>query len=212
MQLKNHYATRGQVTTDRLVPAWFAPVVVLALAGAMLLTAALAHADAPTLTDKIVAVLPSLASKKDEPVDAQELAEAVAATTKDPQWAALELAVMANESALSARVARGEYRDAEADSYKDKDGTIHHRAWGLGQLHSNKLNESVWGSSDIRVQVSETSKALRRGFYQCSNYHEKLRPDWVARTVNGYAGKKCDLQWPGLDKRVATFKRTVGRL
>lgn len=44
-QLRNHYATRGQMTADRLASDWFVPVVVVALAAAMLLTAAMAHAQ-----------------------------------------------------------------------------------------------------------------------------------------------------------------------
>lgn len=192
--------------------AWAAIAICIAVAVSYVF-AGQAHANAPTLHETIVAAVPSLGSKKEPTVDADELADAVTAVTHDRQWAALMLAVMANESALSARIARGEYRDREADSYRAKDGSIHHKAWGLGQLHSNKLNETAWGSKDVAVQVAETHKALRRGFYGCGASRDgKLRSDWVARSVNGFAGHSCDAVWPGLKTRLATFERLRGRL
>ncbi|MEO8917628.1 MAG: hypothetical protein ABI488_09400, partial [Polyangiaceae bacterium] len=68
-----------------------------------------------------------MASKKDEPVDPRELAEAIAAVPKiSREWAALILTVAAHESALSARIARGEYRDFEGDSFRNRDGKVQH--------------------------------------------------------------------------------------
>ncbi len=74
----------------------------------------------------------------------------------------------------------------------------------------NQQNAGAWGSPDIRVQTLEAARALRSGFYTCN--HGKLPIDWVARTINGYAGRACDAMWPGLEQRLATFNRTVRKL
>jgi hypothetical protein len=162
-----------------------------------------AHGAEPTLAERIEAVVPSLASQKEETVDARELATSVAAVPKvTREWAALILTVGAHESALRARIAANDCRPHECDGG---------RAFGLYQGHKNKFNETVWGSSDVRVQTLEAARALRSGFYTC-NGRRKLPADWVARTINGYAGKRCDAQWDGLTKRLATFNRVVRKL
>lgn len=182
---------------------WFALCAVVALAGAMLLTAVV-RADAPTLADRIIAVQPSLQSKRDEPVDASELASAIIAVPKlTPDWAALLLTVASHESALSARIAANQCRAKECD---------HGKAFGLYQGHKNKLNEGVWGSTDIRVQTTEAARALRSAFYTCNGGGRPIGSDWVARTINAYAGHSCDAAWPGLTARLATFKRVRAKL
>lgn len=176
----------------------------VALALAMFFSAMTAHANAPSLTERIVAVQPSLASKTDEPVDAAELADAIVSVPKvTPEWAALLLTIAGHESALSARIAANQCRPHECD---------HGRAFGLYQQHKNKLNADVWGSTDIRVQTLEAARALRSAFYTCNGGSRQLAADWVARTINAYAGHRCDAVWPGLQKRLATFERLRRRL
>jgi len=171
-----------------------------------------AGAQAPSLIERLVTVQKPLQSKQDEPVDPRELAAAIAAVPKiNREWAALILTVAAHESALSARIARGEYRDFEGDSFRNREGKVQHRAWGLWQAHRNKLNEAAWGSPDIAVQTEEASRALRRAFYQC-NGGGRSHADWVRSTLSSYSGRRCDADWPGLDKRLATYQRVLRAL
>lgn len=186
------------------LPGWLALIAVVALACAMLLTAITARANALSLVERIVAVQPSLASKTDEPVDAVELASAITSVPRlTPEWAALLLTVAGHESALSARIAANRCKPHECD---------HGKAFGLYQGHKNALNADVWGSPDIRVQTLEAARALRSAFYTCNGGGQHLRHDWVARTINAYAGHSCDAVWPGLESRLATFKRVRARL
>lgn len=184
----------------------------LFLVGVFASCASIAHADAPSLTDRIAALVPSLASKRDEPVDAREFAEAVTAVPRvTREWAALLLTIASAESGLSDRIRRGEFKDYEADSYKDADGTVYHKAFGLFQSHRNKINDAVWGSTDIGVQTTEAARALRSAFYSC-NPRGKIRADWVARTINCYAGRGPTDQWTGLDKRLNAYSRILRKL
>jgi hypothetical protein len=177
-------------------------IILLATLGLVFACVGLLHAGAPTLIERLVAVQPSLASKKDEPVDAAELADAIVAVPKlTSDWAALLLTVAGHESALSRRIAEGRCRPLECDRGL---------AWGAYQQHRNAFNADVWGSPDIRVQTTEAARALRSAFYQCNR--GALRKDWVARTINAYAGRSCDAVWPGLQSRLATFKRVRARL
>ena len=90
-----------------------------------------AGAAAPSLMERLIAAQAPLQSKIDEPVDARELATAIASVPKiTREWAALILTVAAHESALSARIARGEYKDYEGDSFRNREGKVQHRAWG----------------------------------------------------------------------------------
>jgi len=97
--------------------------------------------------------------------------------------------------ALSARIARGEYRDFEGDSFRNRDGKVQHRAWGLWQAHRNRLNDAAWGSPDIGVQTQEAARALRRAFYTC-NGGSHPRADWVRSTLTSYSGRNCDATCP----------------
>lgn len=178
-------------------------IFLLALAGLFFGVLGVVKANAPTLTDRIVAVQPSLASKTDEPVDAAELASAIVSVPKvTPEWAALLLTVAGHESALSARIAANHCKPHECD---------HGKAFGLYQQHKNKLNADVWGSPDIRVQTAEAARALRSVLHVQWGGRQ-LGPDWVARTINAYAGHSCDAVWPGLESRLVTFKRVRSRL
>jgi hypothetical protein len=178
----------------------------------MLWFTSFAGAEAPSLIERLISAQKPLQSKQDEPVDPRELATAIAAVPKiNREWAALILTVAAHESALSARIARGEYRDFEGDSFKSRDGKVQHRAWGLWQAHKNRLNDTAWGSPDIAVQTEEASRALRRAFYQCSG-GGRPRADWVRSTLTSYSGRRCDADWPGLDRRLATYQRVLRAL
>ncbi|MEO8902063.1 MAG: hypothetical protein ABI488_09355, partial [Polyangiaceae bacterium] len=126
-------------------------------------------------------------------------------------WAALILTVAAHESALSARIARGEYRDFEGDSFRNRDGKVQHRAWGLWQQHKNRLNADAWGSPDINVQTQEAARALRRAFYQC-NGGSHPPGDWVRTTLTAYAGRACDASWTGIEKRMSTYQQVLHAL
>jgi hypothetical protein len=189
------------MSVDRIgwVTFWF-----LAALGFVFGCVGLAHGAAPTLTERMVLVQPSIASVSDKPVDATQLAEAIARVPHvTREWAALMLAVAAHESALSDRIRRGECRPRECDGGA---------AWSLWQQHRNKLNGASWGSTDIGVQTAEAARALRRSFYRCNGGSRKLGPDWVARTVSAYAGLPCDAVWPGLKVRLATYERVRSRL
>jgi hypothetical protein len=156
----------------------------------------------PSLVDRLILAQSSLASRKEEVVDARELAESIASVPKvTREWAALILTVAAHESNLRARIAANDCREKECDGG---------RAFGLYQAHKNEHNAAVWGSSDVRVQTLEAARGLRSGFYVCN--HGKLPIDWVARTINGYAGRRCDAVWPGLEQRLATFNRVLRKL
>jgi hypothetical protein len=171
-----------------------------------------AGASAPTLIERLVNAQTPLQSKLDEPVDARELATAIASVPKiTREWAALILTVAGHESALSARIARGEYKDYEGDSYRNREGKVEHRAWGLWQAHRNRLNDASWGSPDINVQTEEAARALRRAFYTC-NGGGKAHSDWVRSTLNAYSGRRCDATWPGLAKRLTTYQHVLQAL
>jgi hypothetical protein len=181
---------------------WFS-VIALAFIAAYMFYSGLAHSEVPSLVDRLVLAQAPLASRKEEAVDARELAEAIASVPKvTREWAALILTIAAHESALADRIRRSDYRKGEGDGG---------RASGLYQSHRNALNGHAWGSPDITVQTIEAARALRSGFYTC-NGRRPLPIDWVARTINGYAGRRCDAQWPGLDQRIATFNRTLRRI
>ena len=199
----------GSNTVDRLRRAIMAACAAFAIG---LWFTSFAGASAPTLMERLVKAQAPLQSKLDEPVDAGELAAAIAGVPKiTREWAALILTVAGHESALSARIARGEYKDYEGDSFRNREGKVQHRAWGLWQAHRNRLNDSVWGSPDINVQTEEAARALRRAFYQC-NGGGRPHTDWVRSTLNSYSGRRCDASWPGLEKRLSTYQQVLHAL
>jgi hypothetical protein len=177
-------------------------VVFLAALGLASGAVGIARGSTPTLRERVEAAVPVFGSHSEPLVDAAEFADAVASVPHvSREWAALLLTVAANESALSARIARGECRPLECD---------HGAAWGLYQQHRNTLNRDTWGSASIDAQTREAARALRSAFYTCNR--GALRADWVARTLNAYAGRSCDAVWPGLETRLATFKLASARL
>jgi len=197
---------RERANVDARSFAW--SLLILFSAGALICyCASIAKAGAPTLRERIVAVAPSLASKREPAVDAESIADAIVAIPNlNADWAALVLTVGGHESAFAERIIAGDCRAHECD---------HGRAWGAYQSHKSLLNQDVWGSPDLQVQTKEAARALRSAFYLCGVHRGKLHPNWVARTLTAYAGRAalgCDQEWPGLQQRVATFKRVRGRL
>lgn len=205
-----HMAHDGGLTViERLHRAILAACAMFAI---LLWVTSFAGAAAPSLIERLVSAQAPLQSKTDPPVDPEQLAEAIASVPKiSREWAALLLTVAAHESALSARIARGDYRDFEGDSFRNREGKVEHRAWGLWQAHKNRLNDEAWGSPDINVQTQEAARALRRAFYTC-NGGKRGHKDWVRSTLSSYAGRRCDASWPGLDKRLATYEHVVHAL
>lgn len=170
-----------------------------------------AHASALTLVDRMELAQPAFRSRKEEPVDARALAEAIGKTPNlTPDWAALMLTVAVHESGLAKRIAENRCLNWECDSRQVK-GAIEWRAAGLWQQHRNKLNELTWGSTDLEVQAADAARMLRAAFYRC-NPKGALRPDWVVATLSAYAGQSCDRRWAGLEARLATWQRLRRRL
>lgn len=182
---------------------WVTLLFLAGLAFGLAVAARCKAAPAANFVDRLIAAQPALQSRQEAPVDARELAEAIAAIPRvNPTWAALVLTVAAHESALRARIARGECKPHECDGG---------RAWGLYQGHKNEANATEWGSPDIRVQTLAAARLLRAVFYMCNGPHS-LSPDWAERTLSAYAGKRCDAKWQGLGERMATYQRLRGRL
>jgi hypothetical protein len=196
-------------TLDRLRRAILAACAAFAIG---LWFTSFAGAAAPSLIERLIAAQRPLQSRSDQPVDAEELATAIAGVPKiTREWAALILTVAGHESALSSRIQRGEYKPHEGDSFRNHEGKLQHRAWGLWQAHRNRLNETVWGSPNLQVQTEEAARALRRAFYQC-NGGGRPHTDWVRSTINAYSGRRCDANWPGLQKRLSTYQQVLRSL
>lgn len=151
----------------------------------------------------LVAVI--LAMPSPDRVDAEALASAIEATTKNPDWAALELAVMENETHLSQRIIDGHCKPWECDRGK---------AWGIFQEHRNAFNARDFGSLDLTVQVRTGYEMLSRAYWSCSRFFPKnpSPPVWVRFTINAFAGKRCDAEWGGLETRWASFTQIRNRL
>ena len=190
--------------------AW-ATIIALAILSLVMAFTAVARGNQPTLTDRIAALVPHYASKKDEPVDAQAFAAAVAQASKgNRDWAALISTVAISESGLSKRISENRCKNWECDSHK-VDGEVQWKAAGLWQQHRNQNNAATWGSPDLQVQATDAARMLRGAFYRCQP-RGTLRADWVGRTLSAYAGRRCDADWSGLAPRLATFARVRGRL
>lgn len=201
---------------------WILIAFLCALGLAMALTASIAKAETSSpplsLGARLNVALHVLPTYKDDTAeelrDAKEqqladLSAAIASVTNSREWAALVATVAYSESGLSLRLFRGECRPHECDS-RTVNGERVFAAWSPWQQHKNKLNESVWGSPGLTVQASEAAKMLKRAFYTCNR--GQLRADWPARTLTSYSGRRCDAIWPGLETRLATYRRIVGRL
>jgi hypothetical protein len=140
-------------------------------------------------------------SDKSAQLDA--IAAAVAEVSRDApraprEWAALLLTIGYHESTFSLRIHRGECKPHECDRGKARS------AW---QLHKNLYTAPLWdqlhGIEHTAVQVRAASEALKRAYFTCS----RSGVPWLQATLNGYAGRRCSAEWPGLAQRVSTFNR-----
>lgn len=59
---------------------------------------------------------------------------------------------------------------------------------------------------NVALQAKLTSDALKRGYWTCRR--SGVEP--IRGTLNGFAGKRCGAEWPGLEQRLATYSRLVG--
>lgn len=188
--------------------AWAAIAIFIAVAVSYVF-AGQAHANAPTLHETIVAAVPSLGSKKEPTVDADDFAYAIVDVANgNRQWVALLMTIAISESALSERVRLDQYFPHEGDSFVDTDGSIGHRASGLWQVHRNSTNADVWGSHDLTVQAKMASRLARGAFYMCKRAGVPF-PLGVFRALGSGS---CTMPLPGEEKRMALFSRLMRRL
>lgn len=181
--------------------AWWLARALVVLAVLFLLSA-LAHADPPTLSDRVVAVQPTYQSHKDPAVDPQEFADAIVPRCKGSrEWCAVLLTIAIHEAALSARIARGECDQ----TIRECDGGL---AWGLFQIHKNERNREFWGTPDLKVQAAEASRLARAAFYRC----QKSGVPFPLSTFRAYAGRDCHMPIRGEERRVQTYNQILRRL
>jgi len=134
-------------------------------------------------------------------VDARELAVAIDTASKgDRGWAALLLTTAASESALSARIARGDCLKHECDGG---------RAWSLYQIHANQQNAHVWGSPDIADQTNEALRMLKQAGNRCHKFLDVPRATCIVRA---YAGRDPRMPLRGEEKRLSIFNRVLRKL
>lgn len=150
---------------------------------------------------------PELEQQKTEQL--QEVARVVAEVSRSAprpprEWAALLLTVGHHESGFSLRIHRGDCNLKK----RECDSGLARSSW---QLHRNTFTAPVWdqlqGIENTETQVRAADAALRRGFWTCN----KAGVPWLQGTINGFAGKRCASEWPGLQLRQATFNRLVSR-
>jgi hypothetical protein len=139
----------------------------------------------------------------DKAAQLDAIAAAVAEVSRDAprsprEWAALLLTVGYHESTYSLRIQRGECKPHECDRGRARS------AW---QLHKNLYTAPIWeqlhGIDNTAVQVRAASDALKRAYFTCN----RSGVPWLQATLNGYAGRRCSADWPGLNQRVATYNR-----
>jgi hypothetical protein len=137
----------------------------------------------------------------DKSAQLDAIAAAIADVSRDAprsprEWAALLLTIGYHESTFSLRIQRGQCKPHECDNGRARS------AW---QLHKNLFTAPVWdqlhGVENTAVQVRAASDVLKRAYFTCS----RSGVPWLQATLNGYAGRRCSAQWPGLDQRAATF-------
>jgi hypothetical protein len=150
--------------------------------------------------------LPCFHEDRGDPAKGPQLdaiAAAVAEVSRDAprpprEWAALLLTIGYHESTFSLRIHRGECKPYECDRGRARS------AW---QLHKNLFTAPIWdqlhGIEHTALQVRAASDALKRAYFTCS----RSGVPWLQATLNGYAGRRCGSEWPGLDLRVSTFHR-----
>jgi hypothetical protein len=180
-----------------------APVLPFALCFA---TLAFAESNHAAWVRAAIDSLPCFVEDRGDPEKSAQLdaiATAIADVSRDAprparEWAALLMTIGYHESTFSLRIQRGECKPHECD---------HGRARSAWQLHKNLFNAAVWdqlhGVENTSIQVQAASDALKRAYFTCS----RSGVPWLQATLNGYAGRRCSAEWPGLDQRVSTFNR-----
>src|SRR6188768_298082 len=180
-----------------------APVLPFALCFA---TLAFAEANHAAWVRAAMESLPTFVEDRGDPDKSAQLdgiAAAIAEVSRDAprpprEWAALLLTIGYHESTFSLRIQRGQCKPHECDRGRARS------AW---QLHKNLFTAPIWdqlhGIENTRVQVQAASDALKRAYFTCS----RSGVPWLQATLNGYAGRRCSSEWPGLDQRVSTFNR-----
>lgn len=188
---------------------WYAVVFLAALSLSMALSA-ICRADAPTLADRVAALVPRFGSKKVELVDAQEFGAAVDTACKHERECAARLTAMAiAESGLSAAVSRSEYTPHQGDARVNSDGVRVHLAAGLWQLHRSRLNADTWDSHDLLVQARDARRMQLGALAECKGFRE-VQPEVGMFKV--LAGKGCTGMWAGVEKRTTLLAQIRRRL
>ena len=182
-----------------------APVLPFALCFA---TLAFAESNHAAWVRAAIESLPCFVEDRGDPDKSAQLdaiAAAIADVSRDAprpprEWAALLLTIGYHESTFSLRIHRGQCKPHECDNGRARS------AW---QLHKNLFTAPVWdqlhGIENTSIQVQTASDALKRAYFTCS----RSGVPWLQATLNGYAGRRCSSEWPGLDQRVSTFNRLL---
>lgn len=163
--------------------------------------------DAPPspLAERIAALVPRFASKKVEPVDANEFGVAVDTACKHDRECAARLVTMAiAESGLSAAVSRSEYLPHQGDAYVNRDGVRVHRAWGTFQQHKSRNNADVWGSDDLLVQARAARSMQLGALAECKSFRGVLPEVGMFRVL---AGRGCMAPYSGEEMRMQLLAR-----
>lgn len=128
----------------------------------------------------------------------QALAQAMTEAARDRRELAFLIAWGWHETAYSLRIHRNECRRWECDRG---------RARGPWQLHRNGLDAQSWdklaGVENAREQALEAALRARRALRSCPTVEGAFRH---------LVGRGCSSPLPGVDKRVATFRRVIARL
>lgn len=131
------------------------------------------------------------------------IADAIAAVSEKPpsafskrEWAAVLMTVGFHESTFSLRIHAGNCRKHECDGG---------RARSPWQLHRARALVGVWddlfGVDKTPVQVKAADLMLRMNTGTCGSGERAL--------FTAYGGRPCGKDWPGLEERIATYRRLV---
>lgn len=177
----------------------------LAALGFVLGVCSRAHADYSHLAERVTALVPRLGSRSAELVEPIESGNALAqACSQDRDCVARLLTMAVMESALSAAVARSEYKAHEGDAYTDRDGVRQHRAWGTYQQHRNQLNADVWGDPDPLVQARAARARQLGALAECRAFRSVDPEVGMWRVL---AGRGCLSPYSGEGARVALLAK-----
>lgn len=185
-------------TSNRI--GWCVVLFVCGLGTGMCASARLAHAEGPTMAERVAKLVPRFGSKKVELVDPEEFGTAVATACKGERECAARLVTMAiAESGLSAAVSRSEYLPHQGDAYTDRNGVRVHRAWGTYQQHKSRNNADVWGSSDHLIQAESARRMQLGALAECRKFRGVQPEIGMWRVLSG---RGCTLPYSGEEKRM----------